>query len=481
MGVDELIISTLNVNGLGDPVKRRDVFCSLREQKHDIFLLQETHIKQTDENYVRAVWGYELWIAGNSTNKNGVAILFNSTFEYKVHSVTKDPNGCFIIMDVDLEGKRVTLTNIYGPSAGDNPTLIDKVFNLVLQVGNDAVIMGGDWNCLLNPNLDARNYSNNYLRPRTRETIFNRMSDLDLVDVFRKLYPEKKAYSWRKFKSTKQGRLDYFLISQDLLSDIKRSSISPGYRTDHSLVTISLRKKEFKRDRPFWKFNNSLLKDKAYVKAIKELIEHIKNQYSVILYEPEEIKNIPAKDVQFNISDQLFFETLLMEIRGKTISYASYKKKTDRENEKILNEKLKSFEQNPTNSEEQVLELERIKRELEQLRKKKIEGIAVRCRTTWINEGEKPTHYFCNLENRNFINKTVSFLEKPDGQVIHDQADILKEAEQFYISLYEKRLVQDVDIARLINDAPKLDEIDKGLLKNELTINEIASALKKNG
>ena len=107
-------------------------------------------------------------------------------------------------------------------------------------------------------------------------------------------------------------------------------------------------KKEFKRDRPFWKLNNSLLKDKSYIKAIKELVEDIKHQYSVILYEPEEIKNIPAKDVQFNISDQLFFETLLMEIRGKTISYASFKKKTDRENEKILNEKLKSFEQTPT-------------------------------------------------------------------------------------------------------------------------------------
>ena len=184
MGVDELIISTLNVNGLGDTDKRRDVFCSLRELKHDIFLLQETHIKQTDENYVRAVWGYDLWIAGSSTNKNGVAILFNSTFEYKVHSVTKDPNGCFIIMDVDLQGNRVTLTNIYGPSAGDNPTAIDNVFNLVSQVGNDVVIMGGDWNCLLDPALDARNYSNNYLRPRIRTTILNRMRRVDDTTIF---------------------------------------------------------------------------------------------------------------------------------------------------------------------------------------------------------------------------------------------------------------------------------------------------------
>ena len=156
-----------------------------------------------------------------------------------------------------------------GRGAGDNPTAIDNVFNLVSQVGNDTVIMGGDWNCLLDPALDARNYSNNHLRPRTRATILNRMSDLDLIDIFRKLYPEKKAYSWRKFNSTKQGRLDFFLISDDLASNIKRSTISPGYRTDHSLVTISIRKKEFKRDRPFWKFNNSLLKDKSYIKAIK--------------------------------------------------------------------------------------------------------------------------------------------------------------------------------------------------------------------
>ena len=43
---DDLNISTLNVNGLADPKKRRDVFCYLREQKHDIYFLQETHIEK---------------------------------------------------------------------------------------------------------------------------------------------------------------------------------------------------------------------------------------------------------------------------------------------------------------------------------------------------------------------------------------------------------------------------------------------------
>ena len=46
------------------------------------------------------------------------------------------------------------------------------------------------------------------------------MNDLALIDIFRKLYPDKKVYSWRKFNSNKRGRLDYFLISQDLLGEI---------------------------------------------------------------------------------------------------------------------------------------------------------------------------------------------------------------------------------------------------------------------
>ena len=113
------------------------------------------------------------------------------------------------------------------------------------------------------------------------------------------------------------------------------------------------------------------------------------------------------------------------------ISYASHVKKVDREKEAILNDKIIKIEQSNPLSEGDALELERTKDELEQLRKKKIEGIAIRCRANWINDGEKPTRYFCNLENRHFINKTVSFLEKQNGETIEDQDDILREVETF--------------------------------------------------
>ena len=87
-------ICSKNVNGIGDFCKRKDVFDFLREQKQDIYLLQETHLKTDMENFVRAAWGYNVWIAGPVTNANGVAILFNSTFEYKIHDIIRDPRGC---------------------------------------------------------------------------------------------------------------------------------------------------------------------------------------------------------------------------------------------------------------------------------------------------------------------------------------------------------------------------------------------------
>ena len=69
-----------------------------------------------------------------------------------------------------------------------------------------------------------------------------------------------------------------------------------------------------------------MLRDIQYVNKIKGLIYRIKLQYST---NPQQVENalLNDRDIQFNINDQLFFETLMMEIRGETISIASYKMK----------------------------------------------------------------------------------------------------------------------------------------------------------
>ena len=47
------------------------------------------------------------------------------------------------------------------------------------------------------------------------------------------------------------------------------------------------------------------------------------------------------------------------------------------------------------------------KAELETIRSYKIQGEVIRSRTQWLIEGERQTRYFCNLEKRQFVEKTI--------------------------------------------------------------------------
>ena len=56
------------------------------------------------------------------------------------------------------------------------------------------------------------------------------------------------------------------------------------------------------------------------------------------------INAIPDEQLRFSISDQLFFDILLIEISGKTIAYTSYKKKIEINRENVLLEEINKLE-----------------------------------------------------------------------------------------------------------------------------------------
>ena len=125
----------------------------------------------------------------------------------------------------------------------------------------------------------------------------------------------------------------------------------------------------------------------------------------------------------FTISNPLFLDVLLMEIRGKTISFSAFKKKKNKEKEeKLINE----------NSLDPNFELLEAKREeLENVRKEKMQGIIVRSRVRWAEEGEKPTKYFCGLESRHYVNKIIPKIIQENGNIINKQEEILNEVYNF--------------------------------------------------
>ena len=135
-----------------------------------------------------------------------------------------------------------------------------------------------------------------------------------------------------------------------------------------------------------------------------------------------------------NRNPQLFIDVILLESRSKTFAFSSAIKKRDINLEKDLENQIKHLEN--SNLETHFESLKDKKEQLQLLREKKLKGTLIRSRARWVEQGEKGSRYFCNLENRNFVSKRMSSVIDKDGNEITDYEEINNEVLQFYKQLY---------------------------------------------
>ncbi|MEW8548783.1 MAG: reverse transcriptase domain-containing protein, partial [Candidatus Thiodiazotropha sp.] len=522
--MESVNIYSQNCRGLNAFQKRRDLFHLLHSKKYNIICLQDVHLEDKMETYVKHEWGNPLYLSGKNSNSRGVMVLFNNNFEYEVGKIIRDADGNYIILEVTIGGKKIILVNIYGPN-DDKPQFYKEIKLKILSLENDHVILCGDWNLVLDQEMDTENYVN-INNPRARAVVLDFLLEDNYVDAWRVLNEGKKSYTWRKFNpERKQSRLDYFLLSEELFQYVMDCSILSGYRTDHSGVLLKLKLEENDRGRGYWKFNNSLLKDTEYIKKIKDTINDVKNTYKIprnddnnhILTNRNDDNNsnnntpnatiVNDNDIlnndnnnrnsndnnnnndinedTFSINDQLLLETILLLVRGETIKYSSRKKKQNMEKEIQLESEIKELEQNINDNlmninREIIDSLIEKKNTLAELRQNKIDGVMLRSRCRYEDLGEKPTGYFLNLENRNYTNKVITKIIDESGNEFSNPKDIIEEQRKYYAKLYKEEIdIDDTSIESVIGSNPnKLSEIDAMKLEGEITYTELAHALQ---
>ena len=169
-----------------------------------------------------------------------------------------------------------------------------------------------------------------------------------------------------------------------------------------------------------------------------------------------------------------------MELRGQSISYASYKNKQKHNREKELIKCIGEIEGciNVSNTEQ----LDTMKTELFDIRQEKLKGHIIRSKSEYIDKGEKPTKFFCGLEKHNYVSKTMPKLEMTDGTLLNKQSEILSETENYYKNLYTSKdnILEDDNIGEFIEEQSMntLNENQANKLEGLLTLSEISFTLK---
>ena len=478
-----IVVLSANVRGLRDKNKCRDVLDYVDSLNANIICLQDTHWVESDLRKLKLVWNHEIIINGKHTNSRGVAILLRNNFEYKIIDTFKDEIGNILAININVSNDiTILIINTYGPNK-DNPDFFSEIEILISNNPSDYLILCGDLNIVLNPQKDSQNYVTNYSNnnPKSRRKLIEIIENYDLVDIYRHLHPNQKRFTWKKTNSNKAARLDYFIISNSLTDLISESTVKYGHRSDHSFIELKIQLNKFQRGPGTWKFNSNLLKNKSYVELINNTINETISEYAVPIYNPETISDIPADELHFVINDSLLLDTLLMKIRGKSIRFSGKEKRKQNCKEEELIKDIEKLESDPTLCNLTTL-IEDKKSELQEIRNIKLRGNMIRSRTQWIDEGERPTKYFCALENKNFLDKTIKRVCTDKNNIITDQKNILVSLQNYYDELFKNRDAElkqlDIDDLFKNENITKLSDKEKNSIEGKLTLKEVASALK---
>ena len=104
------------------------------------------------------------------------------------------------------------------------------------------------------------------------------------------------------------------------------------------------------------------------------------------------------------------------------------------------------------------------------------QGLIIRSRIKWAEEGEKSSRYFCNLEKRTGEKKSIFRFKNENDDIIVNQQTILGDISLFYQNLYRKQCDGNNNIMEDFLDSveiPQLNETDKDFLERPITKQEL--------
>ena len=473
----ELRVMSMNCRGLGSQQKRRDVLNYIKQAAYDVILLQDTHITTRTVPYFDALWRGKCFHSCKTGSSRGSSILVKSTVSFNILEERMCDSGNLVILVCSIASNIYTFVSVYGPNE-DNPRFFEILEEHLDSLPSENIIIGGDLNFVMDLKKDSNYVHNN--NPNAKTKFIDIMKKYDLADVWRHFHPDELQFTWLKRNPLKFGRLDMFIASDHLLPNLSNCVISPGYRTDHSIISMTITEPDQERGPYLWKFNDSLLSDDDYVQRIKNRITEAVTEYAVPLYSEaflSDPKNYDA--VQCTIDIGLFYETLLMLLRGETVKYSKQKARMRKAEELSIMNRIDDFRKRLPEelTEENVNELKNMQNRLESLRAPKIQGLITRSRVAWYDQGERSSKYFLSLEKRNAIRKTIQCL-RCDDRIVRKRRDILQELTGYFSLKYTASLdFNDATEYLQNNITRRLNDLQKQSLDEPLSLRELTSAL----
>ena len=463
-----LNLISVNVRGIRNNDKRRNIFEWVRRKRGNVVLLQETYSTPDIEDSWKRDWGGQMYFSHGTNHSKGVLVLLAPGLNINMDQVKKDEDGRYVFIKGDILGHTLLLGSVYFPTRENvqrQVDFLDKIDNCISDLYSDnySLILGGDFNLILNEKLDymgsARIFRSNFTK---QLVVFLRK--YDLIDIWRKRNPGTRNYTFRQRTPLVQSRLDYWFISSQMERLVGTCDIMTSITPDHSGISIEFRqiKSEDQFGKSYWKFNSSLCLDKHFVEGMCNEIKSIKRQW----------------ENKFD-TKSLFWDFLKMKMRQYARKFSKEKAKDRKNIIGRLENEIKLLENELIVSNIRVDIIEEKKNQLKKLYDNSLEGLKVRSRAVWYEEGEKNKDYFEQLLKSNKKKTIISELHNEKDELIRDKREVSHIIRKFYEKLYSEQQMEDDNVESFFGkDLPKLSDESRELCEGKITLDECCEVLK---
>ena len=391
----------------------------MNQYKVDVMMLQETNtLSPKTKAKLQTVYEIDIHEHKVTDMARGVTTLISKDIkQYVTNTGTLDENGRSILIEITIDSHKINILNIYAPNY---PLERKNFFSALLpNIPTANTIMGGDYNCVTELNLDCLRDANvrNAYTGTCPEILQNFMQTYHFRDIWRELNPAKRRYTFCTPGGTR-ARLDKFLITPEFNTNTITSKIIPIAYSDHDAVTLSVTFTVTKYKKSAWKLNNSLLLD-----------PNICNDFVQIWrdWQGEKLYTDPHQ----------WWETGKQKARKFFQLRGANKAKMQKTRESHLRTNLERLCDVVDPPENMVADIAAVQHELAEIESLHIQGLKIRARIQDAEEGEKSTAYFYKRHQQNIAKKNIKSLKDEHGtpQVGEQKLEIVyKHFRQLYES-----------------------------------------------
>ncbi|KAI4883755.1 hypothetical protein NFI96_007667 [Prochilodus magdalenae] len=464
MVMEQLRIGSLNINGGRDRMKRAMVSESFKQKKLDVLFLQETHSDSDNEVEWMTWWEGECFLSHGTNTTAGVAVLFDRRLALCDTHVTELEQGRILLISSRIRSTEFLFVNVYAHNNGGERARLFLTLQTALQRVTDdpVVVMGGDWNCTLDPTVDR---TGEEPHPQSAMVLGGVVRQCGLVDMWRDSNQLVRQYTWVRVSGARisAARLDRFYVSSAHRNRFLKTGIHPSGFSDHHLISVDFITPSTQREGSYWRFDLRLLQDEGFSALFRTFWEEWRLRKA-------EFKSLVS-----------WWEVGKTQIRVFSQQYRAHSADMVSDTLCGLEAEVRLLERELVDSGNIGVsgQLDRRRKALSSFLHEHSKAALTRHRFSTINDMDSPSAFFFNLPKTARPQNRMLHLRSADGRVTTVPAEMRTLATDFYKGLYAPVECDPSCRDELLCDLPRITGEQVDLLEAVLELQELTTAAQE--